>query len=453
MIVILYIMDSLRADFLSCYGCPQETSPNIDSLARESVLFLDAFSQSTWTRASGASILTSTYPSAHGILNTGDYFPLSIDSLPAVLQRRGFRTFAITTMRNISPHFGFGDGFDQFIEVYRNEKLAGKRILRSEENGLPVCTSEDINTVLFPILEECGKRDTFVFIWSLDTHDPYFHRDERLAHFSPPSTELVWARQIVNLNDPRDVERLKLLYKDMIFHNDHHLGNLIQKLKEVDLFEQTFLILTSDHGEAFGEHGANSHGGLPYEELIRIPLIFKFPRGDFRGRVPGMVQHIDLAPTILDSISSSPYGSFAQGKSALPLLRTGTKINDFAVIETQVFAGLAKSSALRTDEFKYIEIRRAESPSRKWFRGGKGLWPFHWFERTPRLLFSLKDDPGEQQSLVGSHPRVAKGLSSKLSRVLKENEVFRKGLVRSREKPCGVDPEVAEQLKALGYFE
>lgn len=449
MIVILYVMDSLRSDFLSCYGYPKETSPQIDRLASEGALFVEGFAQSTWTRASGASILTSTYPSSHGILNTGDYFRRALDSLPAALRRRGFRTIALTTMRNISPYFGFGDGFDLFIEVYKNEKIAAKRVLRKEGNKLPVCTSEDINTLLFPMLEEGRRRDTFFFVWSLDTHDPYFHRDEKLTRFAPLSTEPLWARQIVDMHHPQDVQRLRLLYEDMIFHNDYHIGVLIDKLKTMNLFDEALFVLTSDHGEAFGEHGMNSHGGLPYEELIRIPLIIKFPHGDFRGRVSGMVQHIDIAPTLLAYLFDSSNGFSTQGKSVLPLLQTGREPNEFVIVETQVQSRLPRSTAIRTHGFKYIEMKEAKVALRKRIREG----PHTWFRRAQRLLFDLQEDPGEMCNLIMSRHPLAKELAAILSRSLRENRVMRKSLFTGREKPPEADPEVARQLKALGYLD
>src|SRR3990172_436138 len=120
-------MDSLRSDFLSCYGYPKETSPHIDRLAQAGVLFKNAFAQSTWTRPAGASILSSTYPSVHGVFTVEDSLHAAIPLLPGQLKRKGFETTAISSMGNISPFFGFGRGFDRFVELYKEEKLMAKR--------------------------------------------------------------------------------------------------------------------------------------------------------------------------------------------------------------------------------------------------------------------------------------------------------------------------------------
>ena len=192
MIIILYVMDSLRSDFLSCYGYPKETSPHIDQLAREGVLFKNAFAQSTWTRPSGASLLTSTYPSVNGVLTVEDLLPAAIPTLPEQLKKHGFKTIAITSMGNVSPIYGFGRGFDQYIELYREERVIEKRKkIRVKSIGkdqyfgvktehVPIATSEDINEFLFPLIEENRENHLFFFIWSLDTHHPYFHRDMEL---------------------------------------------------------------------------------------------------------------------------------------------------------------------------------------------------------------------------------------------------------------------------------
>ena len=123
MVIILYVMDSLRPDFLSCYGHRRETSPNIDSLAQDGVVFLNAFAQSTWTRASAASILTSLYPSVHGVLTLQDHFNSELDTLQGHLHSRGFETLAFTTMKNRSPYFGYHQGFEEFVEVIRQVGL------------------------------------------------------------------------------------------------------------------------------------------------------------------------------------------------------------------------------------------------------------------------------------------------------------------------------------------
>ena len=251
--------------------------------------------QSTWTRPSGASLLSSTYPSVHGVNTMADSLPDALPTLPKLLRQGGFGTIGISAMGNISPAFGFGNGFDRFVELYKMSSFKEKKVkcevddaelksaLGLESDEVPVMTSKDINECLFPLIPENRDEDLFIFVWSIDTHDPYFHRDKALARFSSPSDEVLWVKQTLRMRGKKQIEQLKGLYQDMIYFNDYHLGLLIEELKNRDLFDRTLLIVTGDHGEAFGEHGVNSHAGRPYDEQIRVPLIMKLPEDRYGG--------------------------------------------------------------------------------------------------------------------------------------------------------------------------
>lgn len=453
MVIILYVMDSLRPDFLSCYGHRRETSPNIDSLAQDGVVFLNAFAQSTWTRASAASILTSLYPSVHGVLTLQDHFNSELDTLQGHLHSRGFETLAFTTMKNISPYFGYHQGFEEFVEVYENQEVRKKRTLRIEVTNIPISTSEDINQCLLPFLERKADNNVFLFVWSLDTHDPYFHRDPGLAMFSEPSEEILWADRVVNMHGEGEILRLQGLYEDMIRHNDHHIGVLIDKLKSLGLFEETLFIITGDHGESFGEHGVNSHGGTPYDEVIHIPLIIKFPAGMYRARISELVQHIDIGPTILDFVDGSGGETVGQGKSLMPLLQNGRGVNDCIFVETQLRSKLPRCSALRTVDHKYISMKQGSFTMREWLKEREQIWPPAWWVRKPRMLFSLRDDPGEMTNIVRKDRIRANYFEDRLEELLATCQRIAKVSNVGEPKKGGVSPDVARQLKALGYFE
>jgi arylsulfatase A-like enzyme len=462
MIVILYVMDSLRPDFLSCYGYEKKTSPHIDQLAQEGILFTNAFSQSTWTRPSGASILSSYYPSAHGVLTLKDALPYGVPLLPEALKANGFRTIALSAIVNISPFFGFGRGFDRFVEIYHEEAVKEKRKLKTRGwkwfpdslRNVPVGTSEDLNEFLFPFLEENKDRDLFIFAWSMDTHNPFFHRDASMARFCVPSEEVFYSDQIVKRKVP-EAERshLKCLYEDMIYYNDHHLGRLIARLKELDIFDQTFFILTSDHGESFGQHGVDSHMGTPYDHQIRVPLIMKFPHSEFRGSISALAQHVDLVPTILDYGNLENGNPMYQGRSLLPLLRDKIPVNDFVFAEYHLLPKFPKYRALRTTEYKYVEIRPGDFTVMEWLKERNNLWPLAWVVYHPRWLFSLKDDPGEQENIHGQKKELEEEFQSQIKKIVRANRE------RSREPKGGkvrdqdMDEEIKKQLHALGYFD
>ena len=458
-------MDSLRPDFLGCYGYNRETSPNIDKLAQESVLFRNAFAQATWTRPSGASLLTGYYPSAHGLLMLSDQLQGSVPLLPEYLNAKGFRTVALSTIGNISPSFGFERGFDHFVELYKEptvierrrsvdiEKMGwGKSDFEGVGDCVPLATSEDINENIFPYLEANGSKDLFVLAWSLDTHDPYFHRDPQLSKFS--SQTIGWSyREVKEMIAEDELFSLKAMYSDMIYYNDHHLGKLIERLQSLGCYDETLLILTGDHGEAFGEHGFTSHGREPYDELIRVPLIIKFPHGEFTGKVFDLVQHIDIVPTILDYLGRGEGTNVGQGQSLLPLLKGQRKGAGFIFSEYQLGAKQPRYYTLRTHDYKYVEARRGDFTLREWIDEKENIWPLTWFVYKPRWLYSLNNDPSENTDVYRSVPDVGKNLHRKVKTILKESRRLLDRFGNGIRPNNRVDDQVASQLRALGYYD
>jgi len=470
MIILLYVMDSLRADFLSCYGYARDTSPNIDKLAADGVLFRNAFAHSTWTRLSGASLLSSTYPSVHGVNTMKDSMPDTIPILPAALKENGFKTIGISSMGNISPAFGFARGFDDFVELYKQRTLIEKRVKSEVSNAslqtalgldadfIPLATSEDANDCLFPLLWENRHRNLFILVWSIDTHDPYFHRDPNLAKFCEPSGEAITGSVVTKMLRQDELDRLRALYEDMIYFNDYHLGLLMRKLRDWGLFNQSLFVLTSDHGEAFCEHGVNSHAGLPFDEQIKVPLIIKFPESAYSGRrIDTLVQHIDIGNTILEYAGLGE--ALLQGKSMLPLLsdETGdeTFINQFSFSEGQYPYGTSpRFVALRTKEYKYIgcpDLHRGKSPLRRFLskilsRSKHG----HTLEKP--LLFAIAKDPKELKNISGDKKR-KKHFGTLVDEILEGNRKISENYMGKEERSVKIDEATAKQLKALGYID
>ncbi|RKX93375.1 MAG: hypothetical protein DRP84_08575 [Spirochaetes bacterium] len=470
MVIILYVLDALRADYLSCYGHKNKTSPNIDKIAEENVIFKNAFSQSTWTRTSGASILSSTYPSVHKVITLKDTFPSSLPSLQEELKKNGFRTIAISSMGNISPDFGFGKGFDHFIELYKEKKVMSKRkILQTKHvswqnyfksESVAIATAEDINKFLFPFLEKYKGENLFVFIWSIDTHAPFFHREPKLAKFSSPSSKIFW-----NNGRKKRIRRLKNIYQDMLYYNDYYLGKLRERLEELNLYDDSFLIITSDHGESFGEHYLYGHGKVPYEEEIRVPLIMKFPGSKFQGSVEGLVQHIDIYPTILDYLKIEKDNHFIQGKSLLPLVSKKEKrLNQFVFSETQLDKDRPKYISLRTENYKYIRIKcklmlagyiKLRMPVLRTLRRSlKNLINYiKYLFINDQMLFSLKNDNQEKNNIIRKEKEIAEQLKSQIRAIYKENERKSLSLRKGERRRRKIDKEIENQLKVLGYLD
>ena len=468
MFIILYIMDCLRSDFLSCYGYGRETSPRLDALAQSSVLFENAFAQSTWTKPEGASLLSSTYPSVHGVNTMSDMLPAALPVLPEVLRGMGFRTLGISTNANIAPAFGFGSGFDEFIELYKSSTLRERSlrcklddtelesILGLDSDEFPITTSEHMNECLFGMMPRNEDEDVFAFMWSIDTHDPYFQRDKALARFSEPSEETLWVKDTQRMRGSKNIGRLRALYEDMVYYNDYHLGLLVDELKRRNLFDRTLLVVTGDHGEAFGEHGVNSHAGLPYDEQIKVPLIMKFPGSLFGGtRVDALVQHIDIGPTVLDFVKKEEKNALLQGRSLLPLLKGGEKINDFVFVETQRPKNATHNyAAIRTQDYKYIDFFPLENRPAFTVKSVLERLVKRVTEgKIEKRLFSLATDPAEHRNIYRKRKDKADEFAGQIRKVLEENRAIAENYKESARREVKLDDETAKQLKALGYFE
>jgi len=237
----------------------------------------------------------------------------------------------------------------------------------------------------------------------------------------------------------------------MIYYNDHHLGRLVEALKELGLFQECLFILTSDHGEAFGEHGFKGHGNPPYEEQIRVPLIMKFPHSEFQGRNSELIQHIDVVPTVLDYLGEKKKCPLMQGRSLLSLIKRGQAVNDFVFAETRLKEKSPRYTAVRTKEFKYIETqpwRLTFHMSVPEIRSWVG-----WKINRPRFLYRLTGDASEKVNLIKAERETAGRFHSMVRGVIRKNRDLARGIQREKKPKIEMEDDVVKQLEALGYFE
>jgi hypothetical protein len=305
--VLLITIDTLRADSLSCYGYKEIESLFADSLAANGVLFTRAISQSPWTLPSCASILTSLYPTVHGAQkreskNTDSFFDINknVVMLPEILKGIGYSTQAFVNNEFILSSFGFSKGFDDYcnLEGLKNNiktKLIWERIYKNfvadeiSPNDTITITQKAINW-----LESQIKQPFFLWIHYFDPHAPY----ERYKTYGINQgyrgrlKDIEFARGLhfenikvgrYNLNNS-DKKYLKTIYDEEILLVDENIGLILKKLEELNLIDNTLIVLSSDHGEEFWDHNDYEHGHSLYRELVHIPLIFKLP-----GILPGLV--------------------------------------------------------------------------------------------------------------------------------------------------------------------
>jgi arylsulfatase A-like enzyme len=319
-----------------------------------------------------------------------------------------------------------------------------------QNDRISIPTSEDINTYVMPIIEQLKNEPFFLFIWSIDTHNPYFIRG-RTDRFSPsPNQNIFYHRDVMRMKTLEERQKLVELYEKMIYFNDYQIGHLLEHLKNLSLYEETLIIIVSDHGEAFGEHGRNSHCSIPYDEQIRVPLIIKFPRGQFAGhKSERLSQLIDIFPTLLDYLNIIPDLSL-QGKSLLPAIRQWAEVHRVVYSIGNYSLNLVNSFSIRTQEWKLILLNPPRF-SIKLFKARPEtiIKYFKSMIFQPRkMLFNLIEDCEERRNLVAIKRDTCAYLERFRMELVKQNEEFR----NSSKITTELCSDIKDYLKALGYI-
>jgi len=425
--VLLISIDTLRADHLGCYGYRKELTPNIDEFAADSLLFVNAIAPSPWTIPSHVSMLTGYFPSSIGVRTYEDKIPAAIDSLAELLKEKGYLTASFNGGGLVSSIYGFAQGFDIYWSISTSFGQIPNEIERIDEK----------------VMEYLGKierRKFFIFYHTYQVHTPYWVHEG----FSEPEAKTCRAHYADPHHRVEPLPYCHLSYEGEVKYMDYHIGRLFDFLKESGLYDDTLIIFTSDHGEAFidDERGMTGHAYKLYDELIRVPLIVKFPNGVFGGRViDAQVRLQDVVPTVLDVLK---IGGFAgQGKSLMPLVKGGEStgleaMSEFYPLPNPTidihFPGLntQKLSFRRPDVKLIVDLSKRSSE-----------------------LYDLEADPKERANLLsgpapGAYPRGLEMFAA-LIRAIEENALEHPG-VDGGER-AGMTPELREQLKALGYIQ
>ena len=431
--IIVYLVDTLRADHLSTYGYKRLTSPFLDAMSTEGVTFDHAMAQSGWTRSSVASILTGLGPRAHSVLDRNDSISAEALTMQKLLGQEGYQTYAVITNINLTSRFGFDIGFDAL------EFLPPKVPLG------PAPLSDRVNDLFF---EWLARRQTarpfFAYLHTMDPHHPYTPPEPYRSRFVPDSPLARKFDQHViphlrqQLPGSSVAEGLRVatdLYDGEIAHNDAQFGLMLDRLRELGIYDSTVIIFMSDHGEEFHDHGGLGHGRTLYSEMIFVPLVIKFPSGWAAGaRIDAPVQHVDLLPTILDLVGA-PALSEQHGDSLVPLVQSvveGTEAPRFADRYLLAHLDLDQWSvdSLLTSDYHLVEQHRGVPEV-----GGA------------TQLFRWRTDASELTDLFGESP-VSTGY---LRLALQGMVASRKLLLESED--VVIDEELDRALRALGYLQ
>ncbi len=403
--LVLISLDTLRADHLSGFGYPRVTSPRIDAeLIARGTTFDDVTSTFSRTDVSHMSVFTGLYPEARpeaGRLRAGTPVPLLAERLRAA----GFETAAFTEDGLLAGVFGFWFGFDRFTE----------RAYRHEEQGIATFAGGA------DYLRSHRDRRFFLFLHTYKTHAPYVAGAAHADLFRDPAD---WNRQGMSAI-PESYRDQADEYDRTIREADDLVGGILDELERLGLAERTLVVLLSDHGEAFGEHGIAGHSFSGRQEVIHVPLVLRGPTVPAGLRVATPVSLVDVAPTLLDLLGLAPL-SLHQGTSLVPALRGGA-LPDPRPLH---FSWLADGAAgVRYGDFKYER------------------------SSTHRSLFRIDRDPHEEHPLGG---RSRRPLAERLLADHAEASArIREGFLHpdAEAEPPAIPEDVERSLRALGYIE
>lgn len=309
--VLIYLIDTLRQDHVGCYGYARDTTPNIDAFARDAVKFTELMPQSSWTKPSVASLLTSTYPNVHGAHDRPDIRRKDLPTLAKALEAAGYETHGINTNIHCTPLWNFGTEFGRYVDVDSAD-------WRNADDAKPVDAA-------IATLRHVAGRAWFLYVHTMGGHDPYRPPKAYAEKFrEQPGKAAPQVRQQTTGTAPEDAQKREAidLYDGEIAYSDAQFGRLMAELKTLGLYDNTLIILLSDHGEEFWEHGGERHGNTLYEEVLRVPLLIKMPgNAHAGGTLSLLIENVDIAPTVLDIVGASQEARF-QGRSFLEHIRT-----------------------------------------------------------------------------------------------------------------------------------
>lgn len=416
--ILVLLIDILRADHLSCYGYERPTTPNIDRFAQDAILFENPISPSTFTKTSVASIFTGLDAHNHGVFYgavgankrkaASDVLAERFDTLAESMFEHGVNTVAWVENMQLREFMGFAQGFSLYHD---------------QPGKIPVIAGEFAQW-----LEKFSSASRyFAYLHFLDLHGPYnpkppfrgtFSQDDGAIMAMDHSSWWDFKQDVKNekvVLSSDDLEELEARHDEMLLFTDQWIGRILDNLRATGRYDDMLIVVTSDHGEGFWEHGFISHSNWPFEELCRVPLIIKLPNSSQAGRrVEDMVGLIDLPLTLLEFAGADPPEGL-DGRSFLPLL--------------------LDPAHEQSPQSRYVEVRRMI-----------GVRTDRWKYLHPRGdLYDLANDPAEKNNCADEHPEIAKRMEKAAAHAAELRESADKA------EQVILDEETKRALKALGY--
>jgi uncharacterized sulfatase len=520
--IVLIVLDTLRADRMSCYGYGRETTPFIDAFAEDATLFERAIVPGQWTIPSHASIFTGEYPTTHMTTQIYDTLGEDTKTLAELLHQDGYKTVGFCNNpllgvveneldRGFEEFYNYGGAVPNYPELGQSKPQLLKRLeevythlmrritaplqnqfannnlwLRIAMHPLIVPlwqdsinfkgntkrSLRDVVGYLRQHQEEESERPIFTFINLMETHLPYrpasrfikkfapYYQDDREARDFMNNYNLEHYRWMIPLTEPLNEvadRTLNDLYDAEVAYQDRLLRRLLKDLNKPAVRENTMVIITSDHGEGLNNHDFVGHSLVAYDDLVRVPLIVRYPRQYPSGRrVSSRVSTRRIFHSALEAAGVTPMsnGNGNQAPIDVEGLSLARSTNGGPEVEENVFAEAYTPDTLlalmENETPQAIERFRCRSMRRAAYRGHHKLITV---DDQPDELFNVIDDPQETRNLITEHPNKAAQLQAALSSFVEEAKTRRPANWEEARKLSLDDEEIAKRLRALGYIE
>ena len=398
--VLLFTLDTTRADHIGCYGYPNVRTPNIDGLAADGFLFKNATAQAPLTLPSHSSIFTGTYPFIHGVKDNGGFYlePEKV-TLAELLKQKGWTTSAFVGAFVLDSRWGLNQGFDHYYDNFdfaKYKKISLDSVQR--EGG-------EVIKAFFDWFKTNGDRRFFSWIHLYDPHTPYEPPEPYKSEYSGRP----WG-----------------LYDGEIAYVDSLIGKVLESLREKGVLDKTIIVIAADHGESLGEHGESSHAFFIYDSTVSVPLILKLPGSNLKPKtIDAQVELVDIMPTLLDLLGITVPNEI-QGRSLAPLLAASRAGADKMAYSESYYPryhyGWSELKSLRTVRYQYIQAPRPE-------------------------LYDIVRDPMERTNIYGQNSSQAERFIKEMKRI----EELSRALGEESKAPRQLDNDTIEKLRALGY--
>jgi arylsulfatase A-like enzyme len=448
--IVIFLIDTLRQDRVGAYGYEgYETTPYADFLATESVLFEQAYAPSPWTLPTIASLLTSKHQCEHQTIAARRRLPDELSPLAERLKRAGYTTMGVFANSFASKQYGFDRGYDYY-----------KYNARTDGHDVSV------------LLDRLQGRPFFLYVHNLEPHTPYHYalphtpglpdvtratrrqiKDAYKAYRSLTRADYHNKRPLGTTDNSAEQDAMmaklngflreyKILYDSAVRYADSRMGSAIAALKRRGAWDKTLFIFLADHGEEMNDHGGWLHDQSAYEELMRVPLMIKFPNGEFGGtRVHEPVSLVDIMPTLAAYLKMPSLAENARGRNLLPLIRGEVEPSDAPYVP-----------GMRMNIVKYYRPwKESRGDINVVVRQGsfKGIWNV---EPETFELYDLSSDPGERTNIADAHPDQVATMREYADEWLRECLAASPGGEDTVDLE-GLDEETLKNLRALGYID